>query len=268
MTRLVVPVNKLADLPQPAPVPPATMQCPKEKYWDKLLNACMSCKFTWCQPPKFKQCVDYCSSQDCSKRGGFYYDHLLRKCINCSAICGQHPQECQSFCRSLSDFPVATLPMPAALQSAQCKLDGTCDQQLVVYMVLGLCLCVLLFSLLLMWLYFRKQEEVGACQPSPVTCHKMRNSPKDRLVEAGSVGSGSSGSQTPEPVETCGFCFPEQSPAVQETRAGYRTYQLGAQGEADMAGIPGSGSAGTIPTPEDSHFQIICSPSQEKMQMA
>lgn len=81
------------------------------------------------------------------------------------------------------------------------------------------------------------------------------------------MGSVSSGSQTPEPVETCGFCFPEQSLAVQETRAGYRTYQLGAQGEAAVAGIAGPGSAETMPTPEDSHFQIICSPSQEMMTM-
>ncbi|KAJ6659747.1 hypothetical protein lerEdw1_018462 [Lerista edwardsae] len=228
---------------------PQTMQCPKEKYWDGLLMACVPCKLTPCQPP---------GSQGCSQQEGFYFDGLLRKCIHCSTVCGQHPQECQSFCRSTG----------ASSYTSELQLDGTCDQQLVVYLVLGLCLCVLLFSLLLMWLHFRKREEEGACRGSPITCHKMGNNPKDRLVEAGSVGSGSSGSQTPEPVETCGFCFPEQSPAVQETRAGYRTYQLGAQGETAIAGIPGTGSAGTIPAFEDSHFQIICSPSQEKMPMA
>lgn len=83
----------------------------------------------------------------------------------------------------------------------------------------------------------------------------------DRLMKAGSTGSGSSGNQTPEPVETCGFCFPEQSFGVQETKAAHGTYQLGVAG-------PGISTIGTMPAPEDGRFQIICCPSQEKMQVA
>ncbi|XP_053132662.1 tumor necrosis factor receptor superfamily member 13B isoform X2 [Hemicordylus capensis] len=227
-----------------------TMLCSKEQYWDQLTQKCSPCRAVSCHPPKFKQCADICSSMDCSKRAGFYYDTLLRRCIDCSTICGQHPRECLPFCRNSA----ATLPVPAAFQ---CKLDSVCDQRLIVYLVVGLCLCTLLFSLLLMWISFRKQE-VGTCRARTMACHKMGESTKDRLVEAGSMGSQSSGSQTPEPVETCGFCFPEQSPAVQETRAGHRTYPLGAHGDV----------AGTVPASEDSRFPIICSPSQEKMQVA
>ncbi|XP_061455492.1 tumor necrosis factor receptor superfamily member 13B isoform X2 [Rhineura floridana] len=201
---------------------------------------------------------------DCSKRVGFFYDQLLRTCINCASICGQHPSECQPFCRK---GPAPTLPALAALQSVHCKLDPMCDQKMAVYMVLGVCLCTLLFSLLLIWVYFRKQGDKVTCRASTIACHKMKDNPKDHLMEAGSVRSGSSGSQTPEPIETCGFCFPESSPAIQETRACHRTYQLGTQGDTTAAGIAGAGNAGTNPTPEDGHFQIICSPSQEKMQM-
>uniref|UniRef100_A0A8D2JIP1 TACI cysteine-rich domain-containing protein n=1 Tax=Varanus komodoensis TaxID=61221 RepID=A0A8D2JIP1_VARKO len=46
----------------------------------------------------FISCIS--ASMDCSKRVGFFYDSLLRKCINCSSICGQHPIECLPFCRS------------------------------------------------------------------------------------------------------------------------------------------------------------------------
>ncbi|XP_054851611.1 tumor necrosis factor receptor superfamily member 13B [Eublepharis macularius] len=231
--------------------------CLKEEYWDRLLYKCMPCTLV-CQTSKFQSCTEVCRSIECSKREGFYYDNLIRKCMNCTTICGQHPWECQPFCRS----DPATLSAPAALAW---KLDNAHDQRLVVYLVLGLCLCTLLFSLLLTWVYFRKQGEEVTCRAGTIHCHKKGDIPKECLMEAGSMGSGSSGSQTPDPVETCGFCFPEQSLAVQESRACHRTYQLGAREDAVAAGVPCPG--GTIPTPEDGHFQIICSPSQEKMQM-
>ncbi|KAM6424497.1 tumor necrosis factor receptor superfamily member 13B [Liasis olivaceus] len=232
------------------------MQCSKEQYWDGLLGNCVSCKFA-CQPLKLKGCADVCNSLECSKQEGSYYDKLLRECIKCSTICGQHPRECMPFCRKTL---ATSLPTPAALQPVQRKLEATYDQQMVLYMVLGLSLCILLFSLLLTWIYFRKKMDEMSWKASPVVCHKKGDRPKDPLMEAGSLGSESRGSQTPEPVETCGFCFPEVSPAVQETRACPRTYQLGMLADAAAAG-------GTIPTSGDCHFQIICSPSQEKMQM-
>ncbi|XP_044289592.1 tumor necrosis factor receptor superfamily member 13B [Varanus komodoensis] len=232
-----------------------TMLCPKEQYWDELLWKCIPCRLA-CHPLKVKGCADICASMDCSKRVGFFYDSLLRKCINCSSICGQHPIECLPFCRK--DL-AATLPAPAALQAIQCRLDGTCNQTVVIYLVFGFCLCTLLFSLLVTWICFRKTGEDMMC-PASTPCRKRENSPKDRLMEAESMGTRSNGSQTPEPVETCGFCFPEVSPAVQETRACHSSYQFGTQGDAAVAG-----DMGTAPTPEDGHFQIICSPSQEKI---
>ncbi|XP_048348514.1 tumor necrosis factor receptor superfamily member 13B [Sphaerodactylus townsendi] len=232
--------------------------CLKEEYWDALLYECKACSLV-CQTSRIRSCTEVCKSIECGKRAGFYYDTFIRECVNCTTICGQHPRECQPFCRS----EPAPLPAPAALAW---KLDNAYDQQLVVYLMLGLCLCTLLSSLLLTWIYFRKRGGEVTCHTGTIACHKKGDVPKECLMDVGSVGSKSSGSQTLEPVETCGFCFPEQSP-VQESRACHRTYQLGGREDAaPAAGMSSSGIVGTIPTPENGHFQIICSPSQEKVQ--
>ncbi|KAG8145685.1 hypothetical protein E2320_012182 [Naja naja] len=202
-------------------------------------------------------------SLECSKQEGSYYDQLLRQCVKCFSICGQHPKQCAPFCRkSLA----STLPTPAALQPLQRKLDATYEQQVLLYLALGFSLCILVFSLLLIWIYFQKRGDETFCRASSASCHKKGDLPKDGLMEAGSFGSVSGGNQTPEPVETCGFCFPEVSPAIQETRACPRPYQLGMLDEgAAAAAVPGGMAP---PSTEDCHFQIICSPSQEKMQMS
>lgn len=39
-------------------------------------------------------------SMDCNRRTGFYYDELLKNCINCTTVCGQHPKQCAPSCES------------------------------------------------------------------------------------------------------------------------------------------------------------------------
>nr|XP_008117574.1 PREDICTED: tumor necrosis factor receptor superfamily member 13B [Anolis carolinensis] len=235
-----------------------SMPCPKGQFWDRLLEKCMSCGLA-CHPPKFKGCADFCRSMDCSKRVGFYYDKLLRDCIDCSGVCGQHPKECDPSCQRAwpspgtsrvaeQDAPAPTMPGPSALRGPPCQVLPICDPGMFVYIGLGLCLCTLLF-VLLMWVHFRKRGEEAAG-------HKEGEHPKDCLMEEGSLRGGSSDSQTPEPIETCGFCFPEVSPAIQETKACSKACQTGAA------------VTGALPTPEDGHFPIICCPSQEKVPTA
>lgn len=90
----------------------------------------------------------------------------------------------------------------------------------------------------------------------------------DRLVEAGSVGDGLTGIRIPEPVETCGFCFPGHSSAVQETKSCHSTScHAGERAAPSFTRICSMGSAGAIPSPDDGHFKIICSPSQERTPM-
>lgn len=49
---------------------------------------------------------------------------------------------------------------------------------LVVYLLLGLCLCALICSLLLGWTHLRRKGEVVSCQASAGTCHRREDSAK------------------------------------------------------------------------------------------
>lgn len=210
----------------------------------------------------------------CNRKAGFYYDKLLKKCINCATVCGQHPKQCDPSCGSgaLATTPpppaalVTALPPAAALEQKACAEQ---EPWLVVYLLLGLCLCALICSLFLGWTHLRRKGEVGSCQAGTGTCHRREDSSKDRLVEAGSVGDGSTGSKVPEPVETCGFCFPGHGSAVQESKGHHSpSCSPGERAAAAHSRVCSTGSAGAIPSPDDGHFKIICSPSQEKTPMA
>lgn len=48
----------------------------------------------------------------------------------------------------------------------------------MLYLLLGLCLCILICSLLLGWTHFRRKGEVVSCQPGPRPCHKREDSSK------------------------------------------------------------------------------------------
>ncbi|NXY77868.1 TR13B factor, partial [Glareola pratincola] len=251
----------------------AMNNCTDRQYWDSLVNQCIPCSVV-CGRSAVRRCAALCESMDCRRKAGFYYDELLKKCINCTTICGQHPKQCAPACEP--GALVATPPPAAALDTAlppgAVLEQKPCVEQepwLVVYLLLGLCLCALLCSLLLGWTHLRRKGEVVSCQASPGPCHRGEDSAKDRLVEAGSVGDGSTGGRVPEPVETCGFCFPGHGSAVQETKWCHSTsYPIGERAAPSHTGICSTGSAGAIPSPDDGHFKIICSPSQEKTPMA
>ncbi|XP_009082728.1 PREDICTED: tumor necrosis factor receptor superfamily member 13B [Acanthisitta chloris] len=242
----------------------AMNNCTDQEYWDALVFQCIPCSLV-CGWPTARRCDAVCESMDCNKRAGFYYDELVKSCINCSTICGQHPKQCASASHSsLSD--TATPPAPVAVLEQKACAEQ--EPWLVMYLLLGLCLCILIFSLLLGWTHLRRKGEVVSCQASTGTCHRREDSAKDRLVEAGSVGDGSTGSRVPEPVETCGFCFPGHGSGVQETKSCHSTScHIGERAAPSYTGICSTGSAGAIPGPDDGHFKIICSPSQEKTPM-
>ncbi|XP_075371738.1 tumor necrosis factor receptor superfamily member 13B [Mycteria americana] len=251
----------------------AMNNCTDQQYWDTLVCQCIPCSLV-CGRSTVRRCAAMCESIDCNRRAGFYYDKLLEKCINCTTICGQHPKQCAPSCESkgflstpVSVWPAAGALVMASPPAAVLEQKACAEQEpwLVVYLLLGLCLCALICSLLLGWTHLRRRGEVVSCQASAGTCHRREDSSKDRLVEAGSVGDGSTGGRVPEPVETCGFCFPGHGSAVQETKSCHSTsYHTGERAAPSHTGICSMGSAGAIPSPDDGHFKIICSPSQEK----
>lgn len=60
-------------------------------------------------------------------------------------------------------------PSTAGLEQKACAEQ---EPWLVVYLLLGLCLCALLCSLLLGWTHLRRRGEVVSCQASAGTCHR------------------------------------------------------------------------------------------------
>ncbi|KFQ14210.1 Tumor necrosis factor receptor superfamily member 13B, partial [Leptosomus discolor] len=286
----------------------AMNNCTDQQYWDTLVCQCIPCSLV-CGQPTVRRCAALCESMDCNRRAGFYYDELLKKCINCTTICGQHPKQCAPSCEGArctchQILSKQSAPAPRATPFPYQKVDSAkrvstragalvatpappaavleqkaCAEQepwLVVYLLLALCLCALICSLLLGWTHLRRKGEVVSCQASAGTCHRREDSSKanghslfaDRLVEAGSVGDGSTGCKVPEPVETCGFCFPSHGSAVQETKSCHSTsHHTWERAAPSHTGICSTGSAGAIPGPDDGHFKIICSPSQEKTPM-
>ncbi|KFO78887.1 Tumor necrosis factor receptor superfamily member 13B, partial [Cuculus canorus] len=281
----------------------AKNNCTDQEYWDILVRQCIPCSLL-CSQHTVRRCAALCESMNCNSKAGFYYDKLLKECINCTAICGQHPNQCAPTCEKVlqSCFQILSkqrAQMPLVTPSPHQRVSSTkhlttlvtaspsiavlerkvCVEQdpwLVVYLLLGFCLCTLLCSLLLGWTHLRRKGEVVSCQASAGTCHRKEDSCKanshrlfaDRLVEAGSFGDGSTGSKVPEPVETCGFCFPGHGSAVQETKSCHSTSSHIVERVAPShAGICSMGSAGAVPSRDDGHFKIICSPSQEKTPM-
>ncbi|NXR94603.1 TR13B factor, partial [Hypocryptadius cinnamomeus] len=244
----------------------AMKNCTDQEYWDTLVSQCIPCSLA-CRQSLARKCDAVCESMDCNKRPGFYYDDLVKNCIKCSSVCGQHPRECALACEPApSPLPTATPAGPAAVLEQKACAEQ--EPWLVLYLLLGLCLCSLVCSLLLGWTHLRRKGEGGSCQASAATCHCREDPAKDGLVEAGSVGDGCTSIRIPEPVETCGFCFPGHGSAVQETKScPSSSCHPGERAAPSSSGICSTGSAGALPSPEDGHFKIICSPAQEKAPM-
>ncbi|KAJ7403983.1 tumor necrosis factor receptor superfamily member 13B [Willisornis vidua] len=150
----------------------AMNNCTDQEYWDTLVSQCIPCSLV-CGRPTARRCNAVCASMDCNKTPGFYYDELVKSCIKCSTVCGQHPKECAPSCDPTP---------PAALEHKACAEQ---EPWLVVYLLLGLCLCALICSLLLGWTHLRRKGEGGSCQASAGTCH-CREDPAKGLTPVGS----------------------------------------------------------------------------------
>ncbi|NWY31343.1 TR13B factor, partial [Pheucticus melanocephalus] len=249
----------------------AMRNCTDQEYWDTLVSQCIPCSLA-CGQSLARKCDAVCESMDCNNRPGFYYDDLVKNCIRCSSVCGQHPRECAPSCErspEVSEVPRLSV-LPAATPAAVLEPEPCAEQEpwLALWLLLGLCLASLGCSLLLGWSHLRRRGEPGSCQPSAAPCHCREDPAKDGLVEAASVGEGFTSIRIPEPVETCGFCFPGHGSAVQETKpCPSSSCHPGERAAPSFSGICSTGSAGALPSPEDGHFKIICSPAQEKTPM-
>nr|XP_054392217.1 tumor necrosis factor receptor superfamily member 13B-like [Pongo abelii]XP_054392218.1 tumor necrosis factor receptor superfamily member 13B-like [Pongo abelii] len=105
------------------------------------------------------------------------------------------------------------LQEPDRLAAALLGLKLSADQLALVYSILGLCLCAIFCCFLVaVACFLKKRGDPCSCQPCSRPCQSSAKSSQDHEVEASSpVGT------SPEPVETCSFCFPDHRTPTQES---------------------------------------------------
>nr|XP_058903462.1 tumor necrosis factor receptor superfamily member 13B [Kogia breviceps] len=250
----------------------AMQPCPEERYWDPLLNACVSCKTT-CSNQSPRTCAAFCKSLSCRKEQGRYYDQLLGDCISCASICGRHPKQCTHFCENKFRSQVNLPPEVRRQQTGEALtwadnlgryqgsehrgsdvgpappgLKLSADQLALVYSTLGLCLCAIICCFLLAAACFLKRRgDHVSCQPPPGPCRTQATSSKaDHWMEAGRAAGA-----TPEPTETCSFCFAERR--APERAGRWARHGQSAAGRP-CARAPNGGLCG---------IEVVCTPAQE-----
>uniref|UniRef100_A0A8D2AVB0 TNF receptor superfamily member 13B n=1 Tax=Sciurus vulgaris TaxID=55149 RepID=A0A8D2AVB0_SCIVU len=178
------------------------------------------------------------TSLSCHKEQGKYYDHLLRDCISCISICGQHPKQCEYFCENKLRSQVNLPPELRRQQTRETETRSdnsgryqgpehrgseadpvllgpklSPEQLALVYSTLGLCLCAIVCCFLVAVACFLKRRgDPLSSQPPKGPCRARIKSSQDAAMEAGSCAGA-----PPEPVETCSFCFPERRAPTQES---------------------------------------------------
>uniref|UniRef100_A0A8I3WUB9 Tumor necrosis factor receptor superfamily member 13B n=1 Tax=Callithrix jacchus TaxID=9483 RepID=A0A8I3WUB9_CALJA len=250
--------------------------CPEEQYWDPLLSTCISCKAIFnCQSQH--TCAAFCRLLSCRKEQGRFYDHLLRRCVSCASICGQHPKQCAFFCENKLRSPVNLPPELRRQRNGEVEnnsdqgsehrgseaspaLQGqklSADQLALVYSTLGLCLCAIICCFLVaVACFLKKKGDPCSCQPRTRPCHSPAKSSQDHAKEARSTMGTS-----PGPVETCSFCFPECRMPTQESTVMPETP------DPTCTGGWGCHTRTTVLQPcpciPDSRLGIVCVPAQE-----
>ncbi|EHH24560.1 hypothetical protein EGK_08231, partial [Macaca mulatta] len=87
------------------------------------------------------------------------------------------------------------------------------DQLDLVYSTLGLCLCTVLCCFLVtVACFLKKRGDPCSCQSHSSPCQSLAKSSHGECMKLGSPWGTS-----PEPGETCSFCFPEHSTPTQES---------------------------------------------------
>ncbi|NP_067324.1 tumor necrosis factor receptor superfamily member 13B isoform X1 [Mus musculus] len=203
--------------------------CPKDQYWDSSRKSCVSCALT-CSQRSQRTCTDFCKFINCRKEQGRYYDHLLGACVSCDSTCTQHPQQCAHFCEKRPRSQANLQPELGRPQAGEVEVRSDnsgrhqgsehgpglrlSSDQLTLYCTLGVCLCAIFCCFLVALASFlRRRGEPLPSQPAGPR-GSQANSPHAHrpVTEACDEVTAS-----PQPVETCSFCFPERSSPTQES---------------------------------------------------
>ncbi|KAJ8246502.1 hypothetical protein GJAV_G00268550 [Gymnothorax javanicus] len=165
----------------------------------------------------------------CWANEGHFFDQLLKQCMPCAELCGNHPAECAQICKaqptahSLTQLPRERAVIPVTITGG--SLRGGEHHTVVIYSLLGLCLaalfCTLCTAVLVLLCKSRGckaqagHNKWGAHQAGPqeqeTTDDSRCPSSKDRLMDVvvGEQGYESEEIKNAWPTETCMHCFPE-----------------------------------------------------------
>ncbi|XP_067912068.1 tumor necrosis factor receptor superfamily member 13B isoform X2 [Heterodontus francisci] len=194
----------------------------------------------------------------CNDTAGFYWDKLLRKCIKCSDVCSQHPQQCTEICHEVTS---SNQEPPATLRHCLSHEDHF---NILIFVVLTVSLCIITCVLLMLLVCCVKRRGTSTCDTAE-SIHKTNASSKDGLLQLGVEGddqnqSISSDPSLSEPSETCSYCFSDQRISDKE-----RKVVSNATTPHQCIQIPPAADTRALPSTtvyKEKPFQIICSPSQ------
>ncbi|KAL3051068.1 hypothetical protein OYC64_001361 [Pagothenia borchgrevinki] len=119
------------------------MDCLEDQFPDFLLNECIGCRTACKQRQVIPRCTSYCEHANCTSLPGHYYDLLLKKCLRCADVCGNHPAECSLHCHTTTTRKLLVeVPSPSE-DTKGLSVDST----ILLYSLLALCIMLLLSSL-------------------------------------------------------------------------------------------------------------------------
>ncbi|KAG9267350.1 tumor necrosis factor receptor superfamily member 13B [Astyanax mexicanus] len=193
--------------------------CAGGQYLDRLLKQCMPCQLVCDNPDPPTRCLDFCVAFSCKAVSGQFYDQLLKKCLKCSELCGHHPSECSQECPTRAPTPGITRPGSiTALQPRDPRGSHRPREvphsEVLVYALLGLCLAMLLGTVLVALLVLlrraRGQKEDQGEKVQQPDGHSQTS--KDCLMaDAATQEGGAEAPDRPLATETCVHCFAEQT---------------------------------------------------------
>ncbi|XP_028264152.1 tumor necrosis factor receptor superfamily member 13B [Parambassis ranga] len=218
-------------------------KCLDSEYWDHLVKHCMDCH-TACQyQPVISKCTNYCASAKCKALPGHQYDRLLKKCVNCTEICGRHLAECTEHCQTLPT-PMTTKNLIEVTTLAQTSKVPTSraleNSALLLYSLLAVCIVLLFSNLFIALVVFVRGRRTKASKRGSIesTEHKHKGEvPPEQDVRLPGSQLGPYCPTNTEPTDDCSptetcvcvHCFPDLKALSQvndrSPRAPSSTYQ-------------------------------------------
>ncbi|TKS90154.1 Tumor necrosis factor receptor superfamily member 13B [Collichthys lucidus] len=199
---------------------------------ETVLKSCITALYGYCNTFDCKT-LQVIQFANCKAQSGHFYDDLLKDCMRCTAVCGQHPVECSKHCQR-TPITVTTKKLQVEVTSPMPYSRGLSvptalgDSTIVLYPLLALCMLLLFSSLFLALVVFLRGARTKTSKLEPKEANHNQECVVQLGQEVGQPGSqlGQSSkdvatnssrpadrepSDDSSPTETCVcvHCFPD-----------------------------------------------------------